>query len=255
VRDAERRTAQTARQRAILEKQPPLPASRNPLLGRWETSTRPAPDADPFAQLAAMFTGCGVLLGDGIVEFGPDRWAIYDGDGRNEMGAISYRAGTKGAVFGLPAKGSIFELLPFEFDSPDQVHLVGVVCTLRRTNATVPGDRASGTAPSPQTRPAATPAAPPSAPRDASAPATRSRLYRFNGRMGYDCPDGADVAVDSCTGEADDATCVVVRVDQPPKNGVAVTFTETRASLVKRIASCKMRPLMVLDGTKIEFAP
>jgi hypothetical protein len=175
VRDAERRTTDTARQRGILEKQPPLPASRNPLLGRWETSTRPAPDADPFAQLAAMFTGCGVLLGDGIVEFGPDRWAVYDSDGRNEMGAISYRAGTKGVVFGLPAKGSIFELLPFEFDSPDQVHLVGVVCTLRRTNATVPGGGASGTAPSSQTRPAATPAAP-SAPRGEGLLRTPARM-------------------------------------------------------------------------------
>jgi hypothetical protein len=139
VRDAERQTADTARQRAILEKQPPLAASRNRLLGRWETSTRPAPSADPFAQIAGMLTGCGVLLGDAIVEFGPDRWAVYDRDGRNDMGAISYRAGANGTVFGLPAKGSTFELLPFEFESPDQIHLIGVVCTLKRTNATVPG--------------------------------------------------------------------------------------------------------------------
>ena len=75
-------------------------------------------------------------------------------------------------------------------------------------------------------------------------------------RMGYDCPDGVDVAVDSCSSEPDDAkaTCVVVRVDQPPKNGVEVTFTETYAALVKRIASCKRRPLIVLDG-KLDFAP
>ena len=31
-------------------------------------------------------------------------------------------------------------------------------------------------------------------------------------------------------------------------------FTETRAALVKRLASCKMRPLMVLDG-KLDYAP
>lgn len=74
--------------------------------------------------------------------------------------------------------------------------------------------------------------------------------------MGYDCPDGVDVTVDSCSSEADDnkATCVIVRVDQPPKNGVEVTFTETYAALVKRIASCQRRPLTVLNG-KLEFAP
>src|SRR5688572_16486003 len=117
VKDAELRTAATARQRATLEKQPPLPAARNRLIGRWETSTRPAAGGDPFAQIASMLSGCGVLLGDGIVEFTPDRWAIYDSDGRNDMGAISYRAGTNGAVFGLPARDSsarrsVFELLP-----------------------------------------------------------------------------------------------------------------------------------------------
>ena len=59
----------TDRQRTILEKQAPLPASRNRLLGRWQTArSRPA-SGDPFAGIAAMLSGCGVLLGDAIVEF------------------------------------------------------------------------------------------------------------------------------------------------------------------------------------------
>jgi hypothetical protein len=138
VKMAQEQTGATARQRAVLEKQPPLPAARNRLLGRWETSARPPGGGDPFAQIASMLTGCGVLLGDGVLEFSPDRWAVHDSGGRNDMGPIEYRAGAKGAVFGLPAKGSIFALLPFEFDTPDQVHLVGVVCTLKRAGATAP---------------------------------------------------------------------------------------------------------------------
>jgi hypothetical protein len=257
VKDAELRTAATARQRATLEKQPPLAAEKNRLLGRWETSTRPAAGGggDPFAQLAGMLTGCGVLLGDGIVEFAPDRWAIYDHDGRNDMGAISYRAGANGAVFGLPARGSIFELLPFEFDSPNQVHLVGVVCTLKRTTATTPAGRGAGSS---QRGAAATPSATASAPQGAAPAArpARSPLNRFNGKMGYDCPDGqADVSADTCTGETDTDTCVVVRVNEPLKNGVPATFTETIGAFKKRVASCKMRPTMFLDKDRIEFAP
>jgi hypothetical protein len=87
------------------------------------------------------------------------------------------------------------------------------------------------------------------------AAATRSPLEKFNFRRGYDCPDGQpDVVIDSCSGEAPDATCVIVRIDQPLKNGVPVTFTETVAAFTKRIASCKQRPLMFLEG-RLEFAP
>ena len=257
--------AATDRQRKTLESQPPLPAARNRLLGRWQSSTsKPAPTSDPFAGIAAMLTGCGVLIGDGIVSFEPDRWAVYDSDGRNDMGAISYRSGANGEVYGLPAAGSIFNLLPFAFETPDRIKMIGVVCTLVRSNAAPAAGRAGAPAGTGRAAPGAAssargaPPTPAAASRGAAAPApaARSKLDRFNGRMGYDCPDGVDVAVDSCSQEADDAkaTCVVVRVDQPPKNGVEVTFTESYAALVKRIASCKRRPLIVLDG-KLEFAP
>ena len=240
VKDAQQRTAVTARQRAVLEKQPPLPAAKNRLLGRWETSTRPPAGGDPFAQLASMLTGCGVLLGDGIVEFAADRWAIYEGGNRNDMGAISYRAGTNGAVFGLPAEGSIFALLPFEFESPDQVRLVGVVCTLKRTSTAAT---------------AASPAAPAAAPAPRTSAATaKSPLEKFNFRRGYDCTDGPDVVVDRCTSEAPDGKCSIIRVDAPLVNGAPVTFTETVAAFSKRVAACRQRPLMFLDG-KLQFAP
>jgi hypothetical protein len=62
--------------RAKWQKQPPLPADRNPLLGKWTrpASTRPNPN-DPFAQLQALAKGgmCEVLFGGGVFEFRPDR--------------------------------------------------------------------------------------------------------------------------------------------------------------------------------------
>jgi hypothetical protein len=118
-------------------------------------------------------------------------------------------------------------VLPFEFDGPDQVHLVGVVCTLKRTTSTTPGGAASAL-PASQTNPAAAAAPASGAAKPAPPTSSRSPLEKFNFRRGYDCPDGqADVVVDSCTSEAPDGTCVVVRVDQPLKNGGPVTFTET----------------------------
>lgn len=78
---------------------------------------------------------------------------------------------------------------------------------------------------------------------------------RFNGKMGYDCPAGqADVSADPCTGETDKDTCVVMRVNEPLKNGVPVTFTETIGAFKKRVAACTMKPTMFLDKDRIEFA-
>ena len=244
----------TARQRAALEKQPPLPAARNRLLGRWQSSTRPGGGGgDPFAQIAAMMTGCGVLIGDGILEFQPARMTMIDGDGRNDMGAVEYRGGANGSVFVLPARGSIFELLPFEFETPDRIHLIGVTCTLVRTNATAPAStgraatpatpssgRAGGAKPAPAAAapaPAATAARPPAA--------TRTGLKMISDRIGYHCPDGQQLAVDRCFNDAPDADCQVIRVDQPLRNGLEVTFIDTRGALTKRVAGCTQHALVV----------
>jgi hypothetical protein len=238
--------AATERQRAALEKQPPLAPARNRLIGRWQSAApKPAANADPFAQLLSLTKGCGVLIGDGIVEFQPDGWAIHDGDGRNDLGAISYRGGAKGEVFGLPAKGSIFNLLPFEFETPNRIHLIGVACTLVRSDATpvapVPGvSRAKPAAAVPL---AAAPAPAPTAPR--------AGLGTIKDRVGYQCPDGQQLAVQSCFSEAPEADCLVVRVDQPPRNGLEVTFIDTRAALIKRVAGCTQRGLALKEGVLV----
>jgi hypothetical protein len=64
------------------QKKPPLPADRNPLLGKWTrpASTRGDPN-DPFAQLKALAKGgmCEVLFGSGgVFEFRPDRLVGMD---------------------------------------------------------------------------------------------------------------------------------------------------------------------------------
>src|SRR5207244_3937170 len=67
--------------RAKWEKQPPLPADRNPLLGRWTrpASTRPNP-SDPFGPLTALAKGglCEMLFGGGVFEFRPDKLVGMD---------------------------------------------------------------------------------------------------------------------------------------------------------------------------------
>jgi hypothetical protein len=42
---------------------------------------------------------------------------------------------------GLPAKGSIFALLPFDSTPRPTLHLVGVVCMLKRAGAAAPSGR------------------------------------------------------------------------------------------------------------------
>ena len=255
--------AATARQRAALEKQPPLPAARNRLLGRWKSSEASGGGGnDPFAQLAALTKGCNVLIGDGILEFQPARMAMYDSSGRNDMGAVEYRGGANGAVYVLPAKGGIFELLPFEFENPDRIHLVGVVCTLVRTNAGAPAAAPAGRA---------TPAAPPASrgagakPVPAAAAATPSvrppavpqaGLVMMRQDAGYECADGVKLGIRSCGNDTDDADCLVVRVDLPPRNGSDVTFVEKRGVLVKRVTtSCTQRRLILDKDKNFALAP
>ena len=67
-------------------------------------------------------------------------------------------------------------------------------------------------------------------------------------RIGYQCADGQQLAVESCFSDANDADCSVVRVDLPPRNGFEVRFIENRGVLIKRVASCTERSLVIRDG-------
>lgn len=115
-------------------KRPPLPADRNPLLGKW---TRPAStrgnSQDPFAQLGAMMKGglCEVLFASGgIFEFRADRLVGSDRrTGEQELDRVEYRGGARRVV--VVPKASL-KLIVFDFDGPDRINWSGQNCVLVR---------------------------------------------------------------------------------------------------------------------------
>jgi hypothetical protein len=99
------------------EKQPPLPAERNRLLGRWTLDTRKRP-ANMLEELAgALGNNCALLWGSGVWEFRPKQLV---GDSRAPAMVIDteYR-GNANTVAVLPKE--FFRLLVFEFLGPDRV--------------------------------------------------------------------------------------------------------------------------------------
>jgi len=124
---------------------PPLPAERNPLLGKW---TRPASTQsksnDPFAQLGALARGgmCEVLFGGGVFEFRPD--SLIGMDARTppqELDRVEYRGDAKHVV--VVPKTTI-KLIEFDFDGPDRVNWTGQNCTLVRVGTSASPAAASG---------------------------------------------------------------------------------------------------------------
>ncbi len=117
-------------------KRPPLPADRNPLLGKW---TRPTSNrgnsSDPFAQLGAMLKGglCEVLFGGGVFEFRADRLPGSDQRaGVQELDRVEYRGDAK-RVAVIPK--TTFKLFVFDFDGPDRINWAGQDCVLVRVGA------------------------------------------------------------------------------------------------------------------------
>ncbi len=140
--DLARQSQDVARQRAVLEKQPALPAARNRILGRWAMPAAPRAAAnDPFAGLANMLTNgaCGVLFGNGAVEFRADRWVLHDADGATDLGPASYREGKDGIIYILPQK-SIVQLLGLKIDTPGRLSVIGgaTPCSMLRVNGRPP---------------------------------------------------------------------------------------------------------------------
>ncbi len=144
--------------RAKWQKQPPLPADRNPLLGKW---TRPASTRansnDPFAQLQALAKGgmCEVLFGGGVFEFRPDRLVGMDERTREqELDRVEYRGDAKHVVV-LPK--TTLKLIEFDVDGPDRVHWTGQNCVLVRVAAAPTAS--SGSTPTKMANAAAAPSA------------------------------------------------------------------------------------------------
>jgi hypothetical protein len=117
---------------------PPLPAERNPLLGKW---IRPASSrtnsGDPLAQLGAMMNGglCEVLFGGaGVFEFKPDRLVGSDAQTtETELDRVEYRGDAKHVVVILQAT---LKLIEFDFEGPDRINWTGQNCVLVRPSPT-----------------------------------------------------------------------------------------------------------------------
>jgi hypothetical protein len=73
-------------------------------------------------------------------------------------------------------------------------------------------------------------------------------------RIGYQCADGVQLAVERCSAEGPEANCQVIRVDLLPTNSREISFIETRAVLTKRVASCTQRRLVIEEGL-LKVAP
>ena len=128
---------------------PPLPADKNPLLGRW---TRPASAQakanDPFAQLGALAKGgmCEVLFGGGTFEFRPD--SLVGMDARTPpqvLDQVEYRGNEKHVVV-LPK--TTIKLIEFDFDGPNRINWTGQNCALVRVGGAGESQKIASAAPS-----------------------------------------------------------------------------------------------------------
>ena len=246
---------------AKLEKQPALAANRNRLIGRW-AQVKPARPANQVFGVA-LPGGCELLLGDGSVEFRSDRWIVTDSDGATDLGPVSYREGNN-SVYVLPKQG--IQLMTFTFEYGDRASVSDMgdgFCSLMRVTGNAPSAPAApgrGAAPAPAGRTGGAPAAPAGRAGGTPAPATlppattpaASRLFTLDDLMGYQCANGEQLVVNSCSNTSDESNCGVIRMDLPLRNGFQVRTNVTRGVLVKQVSACKAQKVMVdQDGNVV----
>lgn len=106
--------------RRDLEKQPPLPADRNQLLGRWRLDTATRRSANALEQLMQPLGAgtCAMVFGTGVWEFRPQQLVNSDGGTPDMVIAAQYR-GNAQSVAVLPKE--FVQLMVFEFIAPDRV--------------------------------------------------------------------------------------------------------------------------------------
>jgi hypothetical protein len=139
---------------------PPLPAARNPLLGRWRqvasqgVSARQigGPLAEGAASLfnGAMAGGCESMFGKGVIAFEPSSLQWVAPDGHEEiLNHVAYRASAEQVVVLSRDPGAIPALI-FGFPGHDHAVVAFFNCTMDRLGARPP----SASAPAPYAAPA-----------------------------------------------------------------------------------------------------
>jgi len=219
-----RASAEGARLREELEREPPLQSGKNPLLGRWmPQGGGSGASTDLVGQLAGMMEGatCTTVFGAGAIEFRKDSMASIEAGTEESLGPVSYlRRGN--TVIVLPEQG--VSLLPMEFKDPNRVVLAtgGFSCTLLRVGQTT--SVSSG------------------APAAQASGAASSALHgtALTEKTAYRCPNGELVFVADCSyGTPNDIQCWTDRYDLPKVNRMVQVVMESRSALASRMQTCE----------------
>jgi hypothetical protein len=151
---------------------PPLPPSRNLLLGRWRQAAPSAASAqasDPLAGVAAlvggaMAGGCKSMFGSGVVAFEPNALQWVAPDGHEEiLNHVAYRANGPEVIVLSRDPGAIPALV-FHFPTRDHAVVATFNCAMDRVGTRPPASLSG--APGPR-GPTAASAPPPSGPANA----------------------------------------------------------------------------------------
>lgn len=124
---AEARRA-VAEARATWEKQPPLPASLNPLLGKWQLQRASGAAQNSLLGMLANpgAITCPVLFGEGVLDF---RETVLADAAGNAMDQVRYRGGgNRVAVLGTRG----VQLMVFDFEGPSRIKSAFYDCVLLR---------------------------------------------------------------------------------------------------------------------------
>jgi hypothetical protein len=165
---------------------PPLPAARNPLLGRWKQIAAKGvsgqqinsafggllPGADATASIVngALAGGCKSIFGTGVVAFEPDSLQWVAPDGHEEvLNHIAYRANGSEVVVITHDPGAIPALI-FGFPNRDHAVVAFFNCTMERVSAVRPAQPAPNASASPTPSPRVSPLAPTAPPLAPAAP-------------------------------------------------------------------------------------
>jgi hypothetical protein len=90
--DLAKTQAAVADLRAELEREPPLPPAKNPLIGRWMPQGEgQGGSSDIVSQLAGLMSGasCTMMFGEGAIEFRPGSMASIDGGQEEDLGPVA----------------------------------------------------------------------------------------------------------------------------------------------------------------------
>ena len=112
---------------------PPLPAAKNPLLGRW----RQAPPGNAGLIASLLSGSCESIFGKGVVAFEPGKFQWVARDGHEELlNTVSYRSDGRRIAMLTHDAGAI-PVLVFSFPSRDRAVVAPFGCAMDRVGSAV----------------------------------------------------------------------------------------------------------------------